>query len=188
MGWCCRPAEKSVLLAQNCGPSSAKKVSKKIDPAWMGFHLSPFAHLYRMRRKNIPCSYCLKALIRDCTSTSSPPVIAHPHPDIQSYSKEQAVEPLIAKPRNYRAGLGSCIHPTKEQEIHGGESARNEEGSSVPTDVISYLSSSNFASLQDSVSKATLQSIAEMGFVKMTEIQAKCIPPLLEVIHFALFH
>uniref|UniRef100_A0A183E4G8 ATP-dependent RNA helicase n=1 Tax=Gongylonema pulchrum TaxID=637853 RepID=A0A183E4G8_9BILA len=67
-----------------------------------------------------------------------------------------------------------------EQEIQGGESARDEEGSSVPTDVISYLSSSNFTSLQDSVSKATLQSIAEMGFVKMTEIQAKCIPPLLE--------
>uniref|UniRef100_A0A915PYW2 ATP-dependent RNA helicase n=1 Tax=Setaria digitata TaxID=48799 RepID=A0A915PYW2_9BILA len=51
---------------------------------------------------------------------------------------------------------------------------------SLSADVISHLSSTTFASLESIVSKPTLQAIAEMGFTEMTEIQAKCIGPLLE--------
>lgn len=42
-------------------------------------------------------------------------------------------------------------------------------------------STTSFSSLQQSkVSKFTLKGIEDMGFTEMTEIQAKCIPPLLE--------
>lgn len=50
-----------------------------------------------------------------------------------------------------------------------------------PADVVSYLSSTTFSSLEKILSKPTLLAIAEMGFTKMTEIQAKCIEPLLQV-------
>jgi ATP-dependent RNA helicase DDX18/HAS1 len=45
----------------------------------------------------------------------------------------------------------------------------------------SILTDIEFTSLQGRVSDATLKAIEEMGFSKMTEIQAKSIPPLLEV-------
>lgn len=38
----------------------------------------------------------------------------------------------------------------------------------------------SFASLKDRVCENTLKAIAEMGFVDMTEIQKRTIPPLLE--------
>ena len=51
----------------------------------------------------------------------------------------------------------------------------------------SILTDIPFASLQGRVSDATLKAIEEMGFSKMTEIQAKSIPPLLEVNNHSLF-
>lgn len=42
------------------------------------------------------------------------------------------------------------------------------------------LSDNSFEALRGKVSDATLKAIGEMGFAKMTEIQAKSIPPLLE--------
>lgn len=42
------------------------------------------------------------------------------------------------------------------------------------------LSDNSFEALRGKVSDATLKAIDEMGFAKMTEIQAKAIPPLLE--------
>lgn len=42
------------------------------------------------------------------------------------------------------------------------------------------LSDNSFEALRGKVSDATLNAINEMGFEKMTEIQAKAIPPLLE--------
>lgn len=42
------------------------------------------------------------------------------------------------------------------------------------------LGDNNFESLRGRVSDATLKAIKEMGFEKMTEIQARSIPPLLE--------
>lgn len=48
------------------------------------------------------------------------------------------------------------------------------------TETIAYPTDTSFASLNDVVSKQTLDAIAEMGFSHMTEIQAKAIRPLLE--------
>jgi superfamily II DNA/RNA helicase len=42
------------------------------------------------------------------------------------------------------------------------------------------MSDAAFTNLQGSVCEPTLKGIADMGFVQMTEIQAKTIPPLLE--------
>lgn len=42
------------------------------------------------------------------------------------------------------------------------------------------LGNQEFESLKGKVSDNTLKAITEMGFTKMTEIQAKAIPPLLE--------
>lgn len=50
-------------------------------------------------------------------------------------------------------------------------------GSSVGLEI---LSDSSFKVLEGKVSTETLKAIDDMGFSKMTEIQAKAIPPLLE--------
>lgn len=70
-------------------------------------------------------------------------------------------------------------------ETQNTENAKVESGAF--TDAVSYLSSMEFSFLQGSISKPTLQAVTEMGFTKMTEIQAKCIKPLLEVNSFACF-
>jgi ATP-dependent RNA helicase DDX18/HAS1 len=51
-------------------------------------------------------------------------------------------------------------------------------GSSATLETL--LGDYNFESLKGKVSSATLKAIEQMGFTKMTEIQAKSIPPLLE--------
>lgn len=40
------------------------------------------------------------------------------------------------------------------------------------------MSNSNFAGLD--LSEGTQKAVAEMGFTHMTEVQARCIPPLLQ--------
>lgn len=45
---------------------------------------------------------------------------------------------------------------------------------------LEIISNNAFTTLKDKVSENTLKGIADMGFTHMTEIQAKCIPPLLE--------
>lgn len=74
-------------------------------------------------------------------------------------------------------------HDCRLQEKVGGAETIDEikAGSSGPDDVVSYLSNTSFESLCGLVSEPTLKAIAEMGFTQMTEIQAKCIAPLLEV-------
>jgi len=42
------------------------------------------------------------------------------------------------------------------------------------------MSDTSFKSLEGKISKPTLDAIAEMGFLHMTEIQARTIPYLLE--------
>lgn len=42
------------------------------------------------------------------------------------------------------------------------------------------LSDTSFSSLQDKVSDLTFKGITDMGFEKMTEIQARTIPYLLD--------
>ncbi|KAK5650445.1 hypothetical protein RI129_001474 [Pyrocoelia pectoralis] len=50
-------------------------------------------------------------------------------------------------------------------------------GSDVTLEI---LSSSTFDSLTDKVCEPTLKGITDMGFTKLTEVQARAIPPLLE--------
>lgn len=45
---------------------------------------------------------------------------------------------------------------------------------------VSIMSDKSFNALKEAVSDQTLRGIADMGFEMMTEIQARCIPPLLE--------
>lgn len=45
---------------------------------------------------------------------------------------------------------------------------------------VNTMDDKSFSALEDVVSSQTLRAVAEMGFQKMTEIQAKSIPPLLE--------
>lgn len=47
--------------------------------------------------------------------------------------------------------------------------------------VADFLSQQTFSSLKGKVNDRLLKSIESMGFKTMTEIQAKCIGPLLEV-------
>ena len=45
---------------------------------------------------------------------------------------------------------------------------------------LQVLSDSRFTTLEGKVCESTLKGISDMGFTEMTEIQARCIPALLE--------
>ncbi|XP_053674825.1 probable ATP-dependent RNA helicase pitchoune [Anopheles nili] len=65
----------------------------------------------------------------------------------------------------------------------GDEEETPEEPTPQVTSNTAYeilLGNREFKSLEGNVSDNTMKAIAEMGFTKMTEIQAKAIPPLLE--------
>jgi superfamily II DNA/RNA helicase len=53
---------------------------------------------------------------------------------------------------------------------------------SETTILSSILTDVTFRSFQGRVADVTLNAIDEMGFTMMTEIQAKSVPPLLEVL------
>ncbi|CAH0752597.1 unnamed protein product [Bemisia tabaci] len=65
--------------------------------------------------------------------------------------------------------------PTEEMPV-----AENEEALPGTRIGMSILHNNGFDVLKGSVSEETLKGIADMGFTKMTEIQAKALPPLLE--------
>jgi len=73
---------------------------------------------------------------------------------------------------------------TEENADENGKEEPTEENDSqqLPGSKLGagILSDTTFASLTDSVSDLTLKAIEEMGFTKMTEIQAKALPHLLE--------
>ncbi|KHJ42004.1 DEAD/DEAH box helicase [Trichuris suis] len=50
----------------------------------------------------------------------------------------------------------------------------------TPPAQLSIMSDQSFDSLRDCVSEATLKAVKMMGFTRMTEVQAKCISPLLD--------
>ncbi|KAL0274928.1 UNVERIFIED_CONTAM: hypothetical protein PYX00_002945 [Menopon gallinae] len=73
----------------------------------------------------------------------------------------------------------------KNGDVEGDKingSLNNNEETQLPGSnlTLGILSNNAFTSLKDKVSENTLKGIADMGFTHMTEIQAKCIPPLLE--------
>lgn len=73
-----------------------------------------------------------------------------------------------------------------EDDGEGDSSAGNEDN--MDNDItlpgsgtgLAVANDAVFTSLEGKVSENTLKAIADMGFTKMTEIQAKSIPPLLE--------
>lgn len=76
------------------------------------------------------------------------------------------------------------IADNQEFKPNTGESAKEEkEEDDLPgtsTTLETLLGDNSFEALRGRVGEATLKAIKEMGFTKMTEIQAKSIPPLLE--------
>ncbi|GMR54299.1 hypothetical protein PMAYCL1PPCAC_24494 [Pristionchus mayeri] len=64
----------------------------------------------------------------------------------------------------------------KKKKVEAAPAVEEEESH----DVGSILSGTHFDSLEGKVSSETLGALKEMGFTKMTEIQAKSIGPLLE--------
>uniref|UniRef100_A0A5S6QDM6 ATP-dependent RNA helicase n=1 Tax=Trichuris muris TaxID=70415 RepID=A0A5S6QDM6_TRIMR len=89
---------------------------------------------------------------------------------------------------------GDCVTATVEAEA---ETSRNdaatnslsEENDSMTETAalgdtsfahLSIMSDQSFNSLRGCVSEHTLKAVSMMGFTKMTEVQAKCIPPLLD--------
>uniref|UniRef100_A0A914M8K0 ATP-dependent RNA helicase n=1 Tax=Meloidogyne incognita TaxID=6306 RepID=A0A914M8K0_MELIC len=72
-----------------------------------------------------------------------------------------------------------------EQDEENGQECKNvqeqaKENEEKPSISSSILTDVAFRSFQGRVAAATLSAIDEMGFTRMTEIQAKSIPPLLE--------
>uniref|UniRef100_A0A182TNA7 ATP-dependent RNA helicase n=1 Tax=Anopheles melas TaxID=34690 RepID=A0A182TNA7_9DIPT len=71
-----------------------------------------------------------------------------------------------------------------EEADTNGEDKETEQEETVPSMTNSayeiILGNREFKSLEGKVSDHTMKAIGEMGFTKMTEIQAKSIPPLLE--------
>uniref|UniRef100_A0A182ITP9 ATP-dependent RNA helicase n=1 Tax=Anopheles atroparvus TaxID=41427 RepID=A0A182ITP9_ANOAO len=66
----------------------------------------------------------------------------------------------------------------EEAAAANGQEEQQRAVSSTAYEIL--LGNGEFKSLEGKVSENTLKGIAEMGFTKMTEIQAKAIPPLLE--------
>jgi ATP-dependent RNA helicase DDX18/HAS1 len=69
---------------------------------------------------------------------------------------------------------------TEKNGTNEEDNADNEELPGTSTTLETLLSDNSFESLRGKISDASLKAISEMGFTKMTEIQAKSIPPLLE--------
>lgn len=82
--------------------------------------------------------------------------------------------------------------PAKKQKLKAKTASKQTNGASTEKEVPFTVESSlaaldyrdsddrSFASLKGGVSEATLRAIEEMGFTEMTEIQAKCLTPLLK--------
>lgn len=73
----------------------------------------------------------------------------------------------------------------EEEEIETPQTQKKNKKSGktekeIPTTLESIICDQDFSSLKSTVSEQTLQGVTDMGFTKMTEIQAKSIPPLLE--------
>lgn len=72
-------------------------------------------------------------------------------------------------------------HQRKDEEADGDQAEEVEpEPEPLPGTSFGVLSDTQFESLRGKVSDATLKAIEGMGFKRMTEIQAKTIPHLLE--------
>ncbi|KAL7043703.1 hypothetical protein ACKWTF_001631 [Chironomus riparius] len=89
------------------------------------------------------------------------------------------------KKKKQKAVNGNNGHADEEsmETDENGTKEENDNLEELPgtsTMLETLLSDNSFESLKGKISDASLRAINEMGFTKMTEIQAKSIPPLLE--------
>ncbi|XP_055697664.1 probable ATP-dependent RNA helicase pitchoune isoform X2 [Phlebotomus papatasi] len=84
-------------------------------------------------------------------------------------SSEVTVEKQVKKQKKVK-------NETVEESVENSEQEIDKAPESTPQIV---LEDTNFSSLEKHVSQGTLKAVEDMGFTKMTEIQAKSIPPLL---------
>uniref|UniRef100_A0A0N5AAA1 ATP-dependent RNA helicase n=1 Tax=Syphacia muris TaxID=451379 RepID=A0A0N5AAA1_9BILA len=106
--------------------------------------------------------------------------------DIYDFFKMALVEKRVFKRKLKK--MNEAAKPKKAKEDETVENNAEEKtvadvnnaeaSSNLP--MSSYLSSVEFDSLSDVVSEATLNAVRDMGFKRMTEVQAQCIRPLLE--------
>lgn len=68
----------------------------------------------------------------------------------------------------------------EEEETPKPQKKNKKSIKEIPATLESIICDQDFSSLKSTVSEQTLQGVTDMGFTKMTEIQAKSIPPLLE--------
>lgn len=92
------------------------------------------------------------------------------------------------KKKKQKVANGNSRHDSDDENGELEKEENNEEDEAVDTNGLpgtssaleALLGDNSFETLRGKVGEATLKAISEMGFSKMTEIQAKSIPPLLE--------
>ncbi|XP_053694032.1 probable ATP-dependent RNA helicase pitchoune [Sabethes cyaneus] len=110
--------------------------------------------------------------------------------DLEQNYELESTDPKLAKKKKKRANdepqPGAFVKKPKYSDDESAEPSAEENGTEELPAIAegsSYeilLGNQEFESLKGKVSDNTLKAITEMGFSKMTEIQAKAIPPLLE--------
>ncbi|KAK9875059.1 hypothetical protein WA026_005859 [Henosepilachna vigintioctopunctata] len=104
--------------------------------------------------------------------------------------KRKALDEHVEKKKKKRSKVEENIPNGVEESINDSEDVPlvdNQEKTRDTTDEspitnndLEILSSCTFDSLKDKVCEKSLKAINEMGFIKLTEIQARSIPSLLE--------
>ncbi|KAL3072787.1 hypothetical protein niasHS_017761 [Heterodera schachtii] len=94
--------------------------------------------------------------------------------DSQCSEDEKEAKKLVENDAQCSADDQNEANKMENNEVKFNEELKQVQAKS------SILTDTPFSSLKGRVSDATLSAIEEMGFERMTEIQAKSIPPLLE--------
>ncbi|KAL1419057.1 hypothetical protein MTO96_005174 [Rhipicephalus appendiculatus] len=95
--------------------------------------------------------------------------------------EEEETKMVEEKPEDQPQKEGVEEHEEEGGEAHSDKAEEAEpEPEPLPGTSFGVLSDTQFSSLRGKVSDATLKAIEGMGFKRMTEIQAKTIPHLLE--------
>jgi len=95
----------------------------------------------------------------------------------QQDPSDHDVEPPNKKQHMDDNNEEKVFYPPQVDEIREEDEARIKALSAIPESVLSDVS---FSDVKGQVSPQTLKAIDEMGFTKMTEIQAKSIPHVLQ--------
>lgn len=105
------------------------------------------------------------------------------HAKKMKLEKEEEETKMVEEEPEDQPQEEKCVeeHEGKDGEAHADKAEEAEpEPEPLPGTSFGVLSDTQFSSLRGKVSDATLKAIEGMGFKRMTEIQAKTIPHLLE--------